>query len=605
MPNEAPEAGLDQATVELGTTGTIQVLANDTDDNNDVLSITGFSLTSEKGGENARDRNNNNSLHYTPANGFRGTDSFSYSIDDGNGGTSSATVTITVPNKAPEAGNDSATVSLGTTGTIDVLSNDSDDNNDVLEITGFSLTSEKGGKNARRGNSLHYTPADGFRGTDSFSYSIDDDNGGTSSATVTITVPNKAPEAGNDSAIMLLGTTGTIQVLANDTDDNSDVLSITGFSLTSEKGGENARDGNNNSLRYTPANGFRGTDSFSYSIDDDNGGTSSATVTITVPNVAPSAVNDSATVSLGTTGIIQVLANDTDDNNDVLSVTGFSLNSEKGGENARDRNSLHYTPAARFRGTDSFEYSISDGNGGIDSATATITVPNVAPEAGNDEAIVSLGTTGTIDALANDTDINGDELSITGFSATLSQGGAIARDGNSLHYTPANGFRGTDSFSYSISDGNGGTDSATVTITVPNKAPEAVNDEATVSLGTTGTIDVLENDSDDNNDVLEITRFSLTSSQGGAIAHDGNSLIYTPPASFRGTDSFSYSIEDGNGGTDSATVTITVPNKAPEAVNDEDLLVPTITTMRISVLNNDTDANGDELLITNVSSTLS
>ncbi|MBC6473365.1 MAG: tandem-95 repeat protein [Hormoscilla sp. GM102CHS1] len=197
-------------------------------------------------------------------------------------GTDSGTVTITVPNKAPEAGNDEATVELGTIGTIDVLENDSDDNNDVLEITRFSLTSEKGGKNARRGNSLHYTPADGFRGTDSFSYSIDDDNGGTSSATVTITVPNEAPEAGNDSTIVSLGTTGTIQVLANDTDDNNDVLSITGFSLTSEKGGVIARDGNNNSLRYTPANGFRGTDSFEYTIEDGNGGIDSATVTITV-----------------------------------------------------------------------------------------------------------------------------------------------------------------------------------------------------------------------------------------------------------------------------------------------------------------------------------
>ncbi|MBC6472759.1 MAG: cadherin-like domain-containing protein, partial [Hormoscilla sp. GM102CHS1] len=186
-----------------------------------------------------------------------------------------------------------------------------------MSVTGFSATSSSGGENARDGNSLLYTPADGFRGLDSFVYSISDGNGGIDSTTVGIWVPNEAPEAVNDEATVSLGTTGTIDVLANDTDDNNDVLEITRFSLNSEKGGKNARDrNNNNSLLYTPADGFRGTDSFEYSIDDDNDGTSSTTVTITVPNKAPEAGNDEATVELGTTGIIQVLANDTDDNND-------------------------------------------------------------------------------------------------------------------------------------------------------------------------------------------------------------------------------------------------------------------------------------------------
>ncbi|MBC6473525.1 MAG: tandem-95 repeat protein, partial [Hormoscilla sp. GM102CHS1] len=295
----------------LGTTGIINVFANDTDGNGDDLSITGFSLTSSQGVMIAGD--DNNGLRYTSADGFRGTDSFEYSISDGNGGIDSATVTITVPNKAPEAGNDSATVSLGTTGIIEVLANDSDDNNDVLEITRFSLTSSGGVTITRDGNSLHYTPADGFRGTDSFEYIISDSNGGIDSATVTITVPNVAPSAVNDSAIVELGSIGTINVLENDSDGNGDNLSVTGMTATSSQGGTIAREGNN-SLRYTPAGGFRGTDSFEYSIEDDNGGTSSATVTITVPNKAPEAGNDSATVSLGTTGIIEVLANDSDDN---------------------------------------------------------------------------------------------------------------------------------------------------------------------------------------------------------------------------------------------------------------------------------------------------
>ncbi|MBC6420749.1 MAG: cadherin-like domain-containing protein [Hormoscilla sp. SP5CHS1] len=93
-------------------------------------------------------------------------------------------------------------------------------------------------------------------------------------------------------------------------------------------------------------------------------------------------------------------------------------------------------------------------------------MPNVAPEAVDDEATVEVGATGTIDVLANDTDGNGDVLSVTGFSASSSQGGTITRDDNRLLYTP--GSSGTDSFEYSISDGNGGTDSAIVSLSLQN-----------------------------------------------------------------------------------------------------------------------------------------
>ncbi|MBC6422344.1 MAG: cadherin-like domain-containing protein, partial [Hormoscilla sp. SP12CHS1] len=120
-----------------------------------------------------------------------------------------------------------------------------------------------------------------------------------------------------------------------------------------------------------------------------------------------------------------------------------------------------------------------------------------------------LVTTGIINVFANDTGGNKDDLSITDFSETSSQGVMIASDeNNGLRYTSAaDGFRGINSFEYSISDENGGTDSGTVTITVPNEAPEAVDDEATVELGTTGTIDVLANDTDINDHVLSVTGF--------------------------------------------------------------------------------------------------
>ncbi|MBC6474020.1 MAG: tandem-95 repeat protein, partial [Hormoscilla sp. GM102CHS1] len=262
---------------------------------------------------------------------------------------------------------------------------------------------------------------------------------------------------------------------------------------------------------------------------------------------------------------------------------GFSATSSSGGENARDGNSLLYTPADGFRGLDSFVYSISDGNGGTDSATVTITVPNAAPEAVNDDLLLPLTIDKAIfDVLANDVDLNGDDLYITDFPSTLPRGSMLltkyfiqlnrevviyipisldSTDPKAVNGTDPRAVNGTESFSYSISDGNGGTSSATATILIVNAAPEAVNDEVTVQVGTTSTIDVLANDTDTgdfNDDVLSVTGFSAISDQGHPITRDGNSLRYTPAIDFSGTDSFEYSISDGNGGIDSATVTITV-----------------------------------------------
>jgi len=304
-------------------------------------------------------------------------------------------------------------------------------------------------------------------------------------------------------------------------------------------------------------------------------------------NNPPVAANDSATVGFESSTTIAVLANDTDSNGDELSIAGFSSRSSQGGTISRSGNGLRYTPADGFSGNDSFRYSISDGNGGIDSATVNVTVleaPNQPPVAVNDSATVGFESSAIIDVLANDTDGNGDNLSITNFSSRSSQGGEIARSGNRLRYTPADGFSGLDSFRYTISDGNGEIDSATVTITVlevQNQLPVAVNDFVIMEFERTSIlIDVLANDTDSNGDELSsIADFPSRSSQGFQILRmhtnvDSSNfeqrLLYSPALDFAGNDSFRYTISDENGGTDSATVNITVleaPNQSL-AVND-------------------------------------
>jgi len=594
-PNNVPVAVNDSATVNSGETVNIPVSINDSDPDGDILSISGFASTSANGGTIGQ---NGNQLAYTPSASFTGNDSFIYSISDGRGGTDSATVNVTVVNESPVANNDSATVNSGETATLAVLANDSDPDGDNLSISGFSSRSATGAIISQSGNQLVYSRDANFSGNDSFSYSISDGRGGTDSATVNITVLNRAPVAVNDATTVNAGTTATIAVLANDSDPDGDNLSISGLASQSAAGGTISLNGTQ--LQYSPPASFSGNDSFSYSISDGKGGTDSATVNVTVINQSPIAVNDATTVNAGETATVAVLANDSDPDGDNLSISGFSSQSANGGTISQAGTQLQYSPPASFSGNDSFSYSISDGNGGADVATVNVTVLNRSPVANNDAAIANLGETVNISVLTNDSDPDGDNLSLSGFASRSAIGGTISQGGSQLQYTPPAGFRGNDSFNYSISDGKGGTDVATVTINVLNRGPVANNDVVTLPPASTGTIDVLANDTDPDGDALQIT--TVNSPSNGTVVISNNQAVYSPAAGFIGNDSFSYAIVDGNGGLDSATVNVTVGgNQPPVAINDA---VSTIAggTTTIAALLNDSDPDPNtNLSITGVS----
>jgi hypothetical protein len=184
---------------------------------------------------------------------------------------------------------------------------------------------------------------------------------------------------------------------------------------------------------------------------------------------------------------------------------------------------------------------------------------NQPPTANADSASTGQGEPVDIDVLSNDTDPNGDSLTISDYDNTSGEGGTVDCSGGAqCRYTPAGGFSGTDLFSYTVSDGRGGTDTATVTVTVEaNQPPTANDDSASTTEGSPVAVDVLNNDSDPNGDDLTINSF--TQPDDGTVEQTGpGRLRYTPDGGFTGGDSFNYTISDGNGGTDSATVTITV-----------------------------------------------
>jgi len=167
--------------------------------------------------------------------------------------------------------------------------------------------------------------------------------------------------------------------------------------------------------------------------------------------------------------------------------------------------------------------------------------------------------------LANDTCApdTGETLTVTGVTQGTHGAVAITHSGADLSYTPDGDYNGADSFTYTISDGNGGTDTATVSITVDpvNDDPTANNDSFSVDEDSgANTLDVLDNDTcaPDTGETLTITGVTQGTHGAVAITHSGADLTYDPDTDYSGADSFTYTISDGNGGTDTATVSMTV-----------------------------------------------
>src|SRR5207253_80104 len=174
----------------------------------------------------------------------------------------------------------------------------------------------------------------------------------------------------------------------------------------------------------------------------------------------------------------------------------------------------------------------------------------------------------TISPLDNDSDLDGDSLTIISLSPT--NGTAVIVGGTNVVFTPATNFNGTATIGYTISDGNGGTNSALITVTVSavNDPTAAVDDAATTSAARRSSDRPLDNDSDVDGDSLTIT--SLSATNGTAVIVGGTNVVFTPATNFNGTATIGYSISDGNGGTASALITVTVSavNDAPVAVDD-------------------------------------
>ncbi len=501
----------------------------------------------------------------------------------------------------PVAVDDSATTAEDTSIDILVLDNDSDPDGDTLSVE--SATDPPFGSVVNNGISVTYVPDPNFNGTDSFDYTASDGNGGTDTATVSVTVTpvNDAPQAADDIAVTDEDTAVTVDVLSNDVDLDGNTLSV--LSAVDPPKGSVAINPDN-TLTYTPDPDFNGTDSLLYQASDSHGATDTAVLYITVnPVNDPPVANDDAASANGSAPLtIDVVANDTDIDGDTLSVASVTDPPNGTAVNNGD-GTVTYTADAAFLGTDTFTYTASDGNGGTDTATVTVTVAilNNPPVAHDDSATTNEDTAVTIDVIANDSDPDSDPISVS--SVTDAADGSVLDNGDgTITYTPDPNFNGSDAFTYTLSDGNGGTDTANVSVQVTpiNDQPLAVNDTAVTDEDAPITINVLTNDSDPDGDSLSITSVS-TPAKGSAVDNGNGTVTYTPDPDANGIDSFTYTISDGHGGADTATVTVTInPLNDPPVATDDATDTEEDVAVTINVVANDTDIDGDTLGVASV-----
>jgi hypothetical protein len=465
----------------------------------------------------------------------------------------------------PIAGDDSRSFQTGlgdssTSGpqAVGALANDSDPDLDFFTVV--SVTQPGFGTAGITANGLDVTYSPTLtRGTTSFTYTIEDINGEQDTATVTVTVTNRPPEAENPSVSTPFGVPVSFGVVViGPPDPEGDDVIISSF-----------QDPPNGTAVIDGGLGFHTTRSADrrrrhvrFHARRSAGGTDTGTVTVTItPNNAPVAQNDIASTRSGPSAGLQVpipvLLND-DDPDGPVHENAFTVDIPGSPpangtiDTITPGGVIRYTPNPGFSGNDVFTYLLDDSFGLTDTATVTVTVTaDALPVANPDSAQTSQDTPLAISVLDNDTDAD-DVLSNNDLELTQPANGSVSQSclGNCLppEYTPNSTFVGTDTFTYRVLDPLGGASNfTTVTVQVIDQLPpppDAVDDAAQTFKNETITINVLDNDLN----VTTIAALTTPPSQGGTVAILNQVQVqYTPPQDFRGTETFQYQVQTVSG----------------------------------------------------------
>ncbi|EGR0291098.1 tandem-95 repeat protein [Vibrio parahaemolyticus] len=600
--NDAPVAKDDTTITDEDTPVTIDVLPNDTDVDGDKLSIESASVPKEQGTVEVV----NGKLVFTPAENFNGDAEITYTVTDGQL-TDEAKVTVTVNpvNDAPTIKVDAVegitenAVSTDTlVATLEVA--DTDTPEDQLTV---SLENNSNGYFVLVGDEVKLTQA----GVDA----VNNDELNLKDLTISASVSDGVNPTANDSDSLIVNRVNDAPTVENaiaDQELSEDFATYTIDLNDAFKDSDSALNfsvsGNSNVLvsiengiaTISPTADWNGSETLTFTATDPSGESISQTVNFTVAPVAD-IVADKATVVEDTPTIIKVLGNDTFEGDGKVVSLDTNNGPANGTVSVNPDGSVTYTPNDNYHGADSFTYIVT--SGGVSESTTVnvdVTPVNDAPVAKDDTATTQEDTAVTIDVLPNDTDVDGDKLSIQSASVPSDQGTVEIVDGK-LVFTPAKNFHGDAEITYTVSDG-ALTGQATVKVTVNavNDTPVVesnIADQALAEDFTPYTIDLNTAFSDVDNVDGELT-FSVSGNSNIQVAIVNGIATITPTADWNGSETLTFTATDPSGESVSQTVDFTVAPVVDIEADSADVVEDTPTI--IKVLGNDTFEGKDKVV---------
>jgi large repetitive protein len=482
-----------------------------------------------------------------------------------NGETATIAVQIGATDTTPTATTDNAQTPVDVPVVIAVLANDTDPDADPLMITGTAGPLH-GSLTVNDNGTITYVPSPGYVGADSFTYFISDQQGGVAATTVTVNVgavdgvtPTAtaiAPQAGTDGDAFT-----PFSVAPNLVDPNGDPLTFTAVGLPPGLSIDPVTGVVSGTL--PPDASVQGPYTVVVVATDPSGNQVTLQVIIAVANVGPAPAADQTTTPLNTPVVMNVLGNDVDVDGDPLMITAVTQPAH-GSVVVNADGTVTYTPAPGYAGADSFTYSVSDGQGGVEIVSVAVNVGGSNPDAPTANPVVAQAATDgaaitpiDVAALAGVVDPNADPLmySAVGLPPGLSIDPATGVISGTL--TPDASGNGPYSVQVFAIDPSGAEVIVTFLLNVANVAPQASNDIGVTPVDQPLTLAILANDVDPDKDPATVT--AVTTPAHGTVVINGNGTVtYTPTGGYVGPDTFSYTITDAQGLTATATITVNV-----------------------------------------------
>lgn len=596
--NAVPTASNVTATTSEDNAVTVNLAGNDADNQPDPLTYT--IVTQPNPAQGTLDAVSGSSVVFHPAANYNGPASFTYLVDDGTVSTvgahkasnvATASITVTPVNDLPVIDANAGTTNEDTPGDVQMTGNDIEDGTDLHYTVDTQPTN--GSASCTDPGVCTYTPGLNFNGTDSYIVRGTDNEGGSSTATVTMTVNaiNDAPVA-NDQTVNVPEDSVNFPITLSATDVDSLVLNYSGPDDDVDHGTLSCA---GEACVYTPTPNYNGPDSFTFTVDDGAlsdpaGGT--VTINVTAVNDAPVAIDRPDVETDEDIPVTSTLTGTDIDAGDVVTVD-HTTDGPNGTTQVVGPNDVTYTPDLNFNGVDTYGFTVTDSNGGFDDGVVTVTVHpvNDAPFVPNQPFTIAEDNPTILSIFAGDVD--GDLLDWAPIADPAH--GTVVGIGPDLVYIPDVNYVGDDTFVVTVSDGHlSATGTITVHIAPVNDQPVANSSTVTTTEDQAVTFNLSASDPDGGG-------LTYTAPQAGPLNGTtvcaANSCTYTPNANFNGADQFQFTASDGFL-TDSASVTVIVT-----PVNDPPTASPTTVTTDedtpVSIPLVATDIDNDALTYTN------